>query len=158
MIGFLNRLHIDHVVAEIASRDESELAHFKDLRPEIGLGLGVIDIKRTVVEKPEQIAKAIEHADKILGIGRVKYVHPDCGFWMLKRSIADAKMGGIGEGAESFSWGLSLKRRKQAMPRSSRLSGVRSQPSRSSRRRHQQRTLQPASESSFVPNAQAWAD
>jgi len=24
--------------------------------------------------------------------GRVRWVHPDCGFWMLKRSIADLKI------------------------------------------------------------------
>jgi 5-methyltetrahydropteroyltriglutamate--homocysteine methyltransferase len=26
------------------------------------------------------------------GPGRVRWVHPDCGFWMLKRSIADRKI------------------------------------------------------------------
>ena len=28
----------------------------------------------------------------MLGPERVRYVHPDCGFWMLKRSIADGKI------------------------------------------------------------------
>ena len=28
----------------------------------------------------------------MLGSGRVRYVHPDCGFWMLKRPIVDAKI------------------------------------------------------------------
>ena len=74
----------------------------KELRPEIGLGLGVIDIKRTEVESPDAIARAIERAETILGAGRVRYVHPDCGFWMLKRSVADAKMAALVEGRNLY--------------------------------------------------------
>jgi 5-methyltetrahydropteroyltriglutamate--homocysteine methyltransferase len=28
----------------------------------------------------------------VIGSGRIRYIHPDCGFWMLKRGIADGKM------------------------------------------------------------------
>jgi 5-methyltetrahydropteroyltriglutamate--homocysteine methyltransferase len=72
--------------------DVGELAVFKDLRPEIGMGLGVIDVKRTEVEKPDDVARAIEQAERAMGIGRIRYVHPDCGFWMLSRTIADGKI------------------------------------------------------------------
>ena len=41
----------------------------------------------------------IERAEKVLGAGRVRYIHPDCGFWMLKRSIADAKMRALARAA-----------------------------------------------------------
>ena len=37
-----------------------------------------------------------------LGAGRVRYIHPDCGFWMLKRSIADAKMRALALGRDRF--------------------------------------------------------
>ncbi len=73
---------------------------FWALRPEIGFGLGVVDIKRTEVESADEIARAIEHADKVLGEGRVKYIHPDCGFWMLKRSIADGKIQALVKGRD----------------------------------------------------------
>jgi 5-methyltetrahydropteroyltriglutamate--homocysteine methyltransferase len=92
LIDFFNRLRVDHLILEFAHRGYDELDYFKALKPEIGLGLGVADIKSTVVETPEEIARRIEHAEKVLGEGRVTYIHPDCGFWMLKRSIADAKM------------------------------------------------------------------
>ena len=46
----------------------------------------------TDIRTPDQIAASLEKAEKKLGAGRVKYIHPDCGFWMLKRSIADAKI------------------------------------------------------------------
>jgi len=92
LIDYLNKLHVNHIVMENAHRPPEELAVFRELRPEIGFGLGVVDIKQTVVESADAIARAIEHADKVLGVGRVKYIHPDCGFWMLKRGIADGKI------------------------------------------------------------------
>jgi 5-methyltetrahydropteroyltriglutamate--homocysteine methyltransferase len=70
--------------------------------PDIGFGLGVVDIKRTDVESADEVARAIERAEKVLGAGRVRYIHPDCGFWMLKRSIADAKMRALALGRDRF--------------------------------------------------------
>ena len=102
LIDYLNALQVDHVLMECAHRPPQELAVFKELRKEIGFGLGVIDIKRTEIESPEQIARAIERAEKTLGRGRVRYVHPDCGFWMLKRSIADGKIRALVEGRDLY--------------------------------------------------------
>ena len=36
-----------------------------------------------------------------LGPGRVGWVHPDCGFWMLKRSVADRKIAALVAAATS---------------------------------------------------------
>lgn len=102
LIKYLNALHVDHIVMENAHRPVEELEVFKELRPEIGFGLGVIDIKQTVVESPETIARGIERADKVLGAGRVKYIHPDCGFWMLKRGIADGKIRALVRGRDLY--------------------------------------------------------
>ena len=77
LINYLNALHVDHVVMETAHRPAEELAVFKQLRPEIGFGLGVIDIKATVIESADSIARTIERAENLLGPGRVRYVHPD---------------------------------------------------------------------------------
>ena len=79
LISYLNALHVDHVVMECAHRPPEELEVFRDLDPKIGFGLGVIDIKKTEAESAEHIARAIERAEKLLGAGRVKYSHPDCG-------------------------------------------------------------------------------
>lgn len=102
LINYLNALHVDHIVMENAHRPVDELEVFKDLRPEIGFGLGVVDIKQTVIESADSIARAIERADKALGPGRVKYVHPDCGFWMLKRGIADGKIRALVRGRDLY--------------------------------------------------------
>jgi 5-methyltetrahydropteroyltriglutamate--homocysteine methyltransferase len=103
LIGFLNQLHCDHVVLEFAFRGYDELAHFKEhLDPRIALGIGVIDIKVNTVETPEEVARRIELAAEIVGPGRIKWVHPDCGFWMNKRSIADRKMEALVRGRDLY--------------------------------------------------------
>ena len=102
LIGYMNNLHVDHMVLEFAHRGYDEIEQFSELRPEIGIGLGVIDIKTTVVETPEEVARRIETAAEVVGSERIKYVHPDCGFWMLKRSIADAKMRALVQGRNLF--------------------------------------------------------
>ena len=76
---------------EFARRGYGELDVFRDLKSSVALGIGVVDIKDNEVESPELIARRIDGAVKVLGPERVKWVHPDCGFWMLSRSVADRK-------------------------------------------------------------------
>ena len=103
LLAFMNRLHCDHVVLEFAFRGYDELAHFRDgLDPRIGIGLGVVDVKVNTVETPDQIARRIEAATKAVGDGRIRWVHPDCGFWMNKRSVADRKMEALVKGRDLF--------------------------------------------------------
>ncbi len=102
LIDYLNALHADHVVLECAHRPPAELEAFRELEPRIGLGLGVVDIKINEVESADAVARAIERAERVVGAGRVRYVHPDCGFWMLPRSVADAKMRALAAGRDLF--------------------------------------------------------
>ena len=91
LLNYINGLHAAHIVLETAHRPAEELAVFRDLRPEIKIGLGVVDVKSTEIETPDQIAQAIARAETLLGPGRVEYINPDCGLWMLKRTIADGR-------------------------------------------------------------------
>jgi 5-methyltetrahydropteroyltriglutamate--homocysteine methyltransferase len=102
LMPLFNQLAANHLVLEFARRGYEELQAFRDLDPRIGLGLGVIDIKDNGVEPPDLIARRIEHAVKTLGPDRVRYIHPDCGFWMLQRTIADAKMRALVEGRNLY--------------------------------------------------------
>jgi 5-methyltetrahydropteroyltriglutamate--homocysteine methyltransferase len=102
LMDYLNALAVDHIVMETAHRPPAELAVFKALRKDIGFGLGVVDIKRTEIEKPDEVARAIERAERVLGRGRVKYIHPDCGFWMLKRNMADGKIRALAAGRDLY--------------------------------------------------------
>ena len=50
------------------------------------------------LEAADDVAKALEQAEAKLGEGRVRWIHPDCGFWMLKRSVADRKIASLAAG------------------------------------------------------------
>lgn len=102
LIGFLNELRADHLVLEMSRRSEEELTALRELDTRLGVGLGVIDIKSTLIETPAEIAGRIERAERLLGSGRVRYVHPDCGFWMLNRSIADRKIQALVRGRNEY--------------------------------------------------------
>jgi 5-methyltetrahydropteroyltriglutamate--homocysteine methyltransferase len=102
LITFLNELHADHLVLELARRPESDLYALKEVRSGISLGVGVIDIKDNQVETPEEVARRIEKAEKSLGEGRIGWVHPDCGFWMLHRSVAERKIAALVRGRDLY--------------------------------------------------------
>lgn len=102
LTAFLNELRADHLVLELAHRPGSDLEALRALDPNIGVGLGVVDIKVNHIETADEIARRIEMAEKVLGAGRVRFIHPDCGFWMLKRSIADRKIDALAKGRDRF--------------------------------------------------------
>ena len=102
LISFLNALNADHLVLELAHRPADDLDALKEVDPRIGIGLGVVDIKVNHVETPEEIARNLEAAEAKLGAGRVRYIHPDCGFWMLKRTVADRKIAALAQGRDLY--------------------------------------------------------
>ena len=102
LIDFLSHIHCDHVLLEVAHRGSWELESLAKIDPRIGIGLGVVDIKTNVVETADSIAKRIEEATRVLGEGRITYINPDCGFWMLKRSVADRKIRALVKGRDLF--------------------------------------------------------
>jgi 5-methyltetrahydropteroyltriglutamate--homocysteine methyltransferase len=102
LMPFLNKLDVDHLVLEFARRGYDELETFNELKPETKLGVGVVDIKDNEVESTDVIAGRIENAVTVLGMERIKWVHPDCGFWMLARSVADRKMAALVAGRDQF--------------------------------------------------------
>jgi len=120
LLEFLNSLEADYVVLELARRPAAELSMLRELKSSIGLGIGVIDIKDNEVEKPHEIARRIEHAASELGADRIRYVHPDCGFWMLPRSVADAKMHALVAGRDLF-LGITNAERRIPAPAFARL-------------------------------------
>jgi 5-methyltetrahydropteroyltriglutamate--homocysteine methyltransferase len=102
LIEFLNALHVGHLVLETAHRPESEMAALRDVDPRIRLGIGVVDVKVTGIETAEEIARRIEHAERAAGPGRVGWIHPDCGLWMLPRSVADRKIAALAKGRDLY--------------------------------------------------------
>jgi len=102
LTDFLNSLHTDHLVLELAHRPPQDLEALREVAPCIKLGIGVVDVKVNHIETAEEIARRIEGADDAVGRGRVGYIHPDCGFWMLQRSIADRKIEALVKGRDLY--------------------------------------------------------
>ena len=102
LLGFLNTLHTDHLVLELAHRPAADLDALRHIDKKIALGVGVIDIKVNHIETADEVAARIAAVEKKVGPGRVRWVHPDCGFWMLKRSVADRKIEALVRGRDLY--------------------------------------------------------
>jgi len=102
LTGFLSKLHANHLVLEVAHRPASDLEALRDVDPCISLGIGVIDVKVNHIETVDEVARRLEAAERMLGEGRVGWAHPDCGFWMLKRSVVDRKMQALVAGRDRY--------------------------------------------------------
>ncbi len=102
LVPFFNNLTVDTLVLEFARRGYGELEAFQDLRPNIALGIGVVDVKDLEIETPDIVARRMEEAVRLIGAERIAWVHPDCGFWMLPRNVADGKMRQLVAGRNLF--------------------------------------------------------
>lgn len=102
LLNFLNELRADHLVLELAHRPASDLSTLQHIDSRIGIGIGAIDIKVNHIETAEEIARRIEAAVAAAGPDRIRFIHPDCGFWMLKRSIADRKIAALAQGRDLY--------------------------------------------------------
>ncbi|RKU29660.1 methionine synthase [Candidatus Poribacteria bacterium] len=102
LIDFLNLLRCDHLVLELAHRPDADLEALRGVTTDITLGIGVIDVKVNPIETPDDVALSIEKAEKVLGSGRVGWIHPDCGFWMLQRSVVDRKIESLVKGRDKY--------------------------------------------------------
>ena len=99
---FFAALRAEHVVLEAARHDTEDLKDLADL-DNLRFGVGVIDIKDTQIETADQVARYIDRAASWLGNAeRIGYVHPDCGFWVLPRSVADGKMAALVAGRDRY--------------------------------------------------------
>ncbi len=102
LTDFLNSLCADHLVLEMAHRPAEDLEAIRDVDARIKIGIGVVDVKINRVETPDEIARRIGQAEAVLGPDRVRWIHPDCGFWMLKRSVADRKIAALAQGRDLY--------------------------------------------------------
>ena len=102
LIEFIGSLEADHVLLEVAHRGNWELDNLALIDKRIKFGLGVVDIKVNRVETAEEIAKSIDNAAKVIGEERIAFVNPDCGFWMLPRSVSDRKIEALVKGRNLY--------------------------------------------------------
>jgi len=102
LLDYLGGLQADHILLEMTRRPAEDLRRLAEIPRPIRFGVSVIDVKTTMVESPEVVARRIEDAATLLGPERIAYVNPDCGFWMLPRSVAERKIQALVAGRDLY--------------------------------------------------------
>ena len=102
LLGFMNALQCHHLVLETTRRSAAELALLREVRDDLRLGLGVIDVKDLQIEPPDLVARRIEALARTVGAERIGYLHPDCGLRVLPRTVADGKLRALVAGRDQF--------------------------------------------------------
>jgi 5-methyltetrahydropteroyltriglutamate--homocysteine methyltransferase len=64
--------------------------------------IGVVDAMSTEIKTEDSITRAIERAESVIGPGRIKYIHPDRGFWMFNHNIVDGKIRALIDGRNLY--------------------------------------------------------
>lgn len=79
ILPHLNRLKVHHLTMEFTAPEAGDMAVFRDLRPDLEVGLGCVGTTPGVVDTVEEIVARVEMALKHLAAERIT-LNPDCGF------------------------------------------------------------------------------
>src|SRR5262245_47728052 len=91
LFSHLARAKVDQLALEFASREMAEVELAREIKPPMGLAVGLIDVKNSWVEPPELVAERLRLVLKHIEPERV-HVTPDCGFSQTARFIAVEKL------------------------------------------------------------------
>ena len=90
---------VDQFVMDFANREMVDIAALKGLPEDKEVGIGVVDIRTSMVETPEQIADRIRKVIDVVPPERV-YLTTDCGMKPLARTVAKMKLHALSRAAE----------------------------------------------------------
>lgn len=79
ILPYLNRLKVHHLTMEFTSPQAGDMAVFKDLREDLEVGLGCVDVTPGKIDSAETIAARVRKALEFISPERVT-LNPDCGF------------------------------------------------------------------------------
>jgi 5-methyltetrahydropteroyltriglutamate--homocysteine methyltransferase len=79
IVAHLNRLKVHHLTMEFTAPQVGDMAVFRELREELEIGLGCVDVTPGQVDSPGTIAERVRKALKFLAPERI-VLNPDCGF------------------------------------------------------------------------------
>jgi len=100
---------VDQLVLEFARKGYEDLPVLAKFGWDRQVGLGVIDVKSSIVESPDQVADRIRRALEIVPAHRL-VVNPDCGLRHVPGPIARAKLAVMVQGAAAVRRELSARR------------------------------------------------
>jgi 5-methyltetrahydropteroyltriglutamate--homocysteine methyltransferase len=98
MFPFAFDANVDQIHIETMRRGADDLQYLAGLPAHMDLGVGVIDVKSFVIEKPEAVAARLIEAARHVPAERI-CVSTDCGMLNLKREHAQRKLIALVEGA-----------------------------------------------------------
>lgn len=79
IIRHLNRLKVHHLTMEFTAPQAGDMAVFRELREDLEIGLGCVDVTPGRVDSAETIVGRVRQALNFLAPGRIT-LNPDCGF------------------------------------------------------------------------------
>jgi methionine synthase II (cobalamin-independent) len=98
VLPHLYDLPIDQFVLDFANREMVDVPALKSLPADKEVAVGVIDVRTTMVETPEEVADRIRKVIAVVPPERV-YLTTDCGMKPLPRTIARMKLTALAQGA-----------------------------------------------------------
>jgi 5-methyltetrahydropteroyltriglutamate--homocysteine methyltransferase len=98
VLPFFYHLPIDQFVLDFANRDMADIDCLKSLPKDKEVQIGVLDVRTSLIESPEQVASRIRKILKVVPADRV-YLGTDCGMKPLARMVARMKLKALVEGA-----------------------------------------------------------
>ncbi|MBL9114471.1 MAG: cobalamin-independent methionine synthase II family protein [Verrucomicrobiaceae bacterium] len=79
IIHHLNSLNVHHLTMEFTSPQAGDMDVFKELRPDLEIGLGCVDVTPGRIDSAETIVERVRKAAQFLDPRRIT-LNPDCGF------------------------------------------------------------------------------
>jgi 5-methyltetrahydropteroyltriglutamate--homocysteine methyltransferase len=89
---------IDQFVLDFANREMADIDALRTLPEDKEVGIGVIDVRTTMVETPEQVAARVRKVLEVVPAERL-YLTTDCGLRNLPRIVAKMKLKALADGA-----------------------------------------------------------
>jgi methionine synthase II (cobalamin-independent) len=99
VLPYLYELPVDQFVLDFANRDMVDIDSIRDLPPDKEVAIGVVDVRTSMVETPQEIAERIR---KVIAVVPPERVHltTDCGMKPLARPIARMKLAALAQAAQ----------------------------------------------------------
>jgi 5-methyltetrahydropteroyltriglutamate--homocysteine methyltransferase len=91
---------VQQLALEFASREMAEIDLAREIKPPLGLAVGLVDVKNTWIEPPELVAERLRMVLRHIDAERV-HVTPDCGFSQTARFIALRKLSSMVQGVRA---------------------------------------------------------
>jgi methionine synthase II (cobalamin-independent) len=99
VLPYLYDAPVDQFVLDFANRDMIDLDSLRDLPSDKEVGIGVVDVRTSMVETPQEIAERIRRVIGVVPAERV-YLTTDCGMKPLARPVARMKLASLAAAAQ----------------------------------------------------------